>query len=81
MSELASESLSANPSLRPTKEAETTVDDVALTRTEVEDFLYREARLADENDYDGWEALWTDDAVYWVPADSAEIDPFAEERF
>lgn len=36
---------------------------------EVEQFLYREARLADENDYDGWEALWTEDALYWVPVD------------
>jgi 3-phenylpropionate/cinnamic acid dioxygenase small subunit len=35
---------------------------------EVEQFIYREARLADEHDYDGWEALWTDDALYWVPA-------------
>jgi len=42
---------------------------------EVEQFLYREARHADENDYDAWEALWTDDALYWVPAGGADIDP------
>ncbi|MFL6108943.1 MAG: aromatic-ring-hydroxylating dioxygenase subunit beta [Marmoricola sp.] len=42
---------------------------------EVEQFLFREARHADENDYDAWEALWTDDALYWVPAGGAEIDP------
>lgn len=36
-------------------------------RGEVEQFLYREARYADESDYDAWEALWTDDALYWVP--------------
>jgi len=42
---------------------------------EVEQFLFREARLADENDYDSWEALWTDDALYWVPAGGADIDP------
>jgi benzoate/toluate 1,2-dioxygenase subunit beta len=46
-----------------------------LDRRAVEDFLYTEARLADENDYDGWEALWTDDALYWVPVDSADADP------
>ena len=34
---------------------------------EVEGFIYREARLADDHDYDAWEALWTDDAIYWVP--------------
>jgi benzoate/toluate 1,2-dioxygenase subunit beta len=44
-------------------------------RWEVEQFLYREARYADESDYDAWEALWTDDALYWVPAGSAEVDP------
>jgi 3-phenylpropionate/cinnamic acid dioxygenase small subunit len=36
-------------------------------RHTVEQFLYREARLADEGDYDLWEALWTADALYWVP--------------
>ncbi len=35
---------------------------------DVEQFLYREARLADENDYDGWEALWTDDASTGCPS-------------
>jgi benzoate/toluate 1,2-dioxygenase beta subunit len=44
-------------------------------RFEVEQFLFREARFADENDYDAWEALWTDDAIYWVPANGADIDP------
>ena len=34
----------------------------------VADFLYREARLADEARYAEWLELWTDDAVYWVPA-------------
>ena len=42
---------------------------------EVEQFIFREARLADEHDYAGWEALWTDDAVYWIPAGDATIDP------
>jgi len=43
-------------------------------RTVVE-FLYREARLADEARYAEWLALWTDDAVYWVPAST---DPAAD---
>lgn len=41
----------------------------------VEQFLYREARLADEHDYDAWEALWTDDALYWVPVGGDDTDP------
>ena len=53
----------------------TAIDSDVIAATEVAEFVYREARLADENDYDGWEALWTDDATYWVPADSADIDP------
>jgi benzoate/toluate 1,2-dioxygenase beta subunit len=47
----------------------------ALDIREIEQFVYREARLADEHDYDGWEALWTDDARYWVPADGDHTDP------
>jgi benzoate/toluate 1,2-dioxygenase beta subunit len=41
----------------------------------VVEFLYREARLADEARYGEWLALWTDDAVYWVPAST---DPAAD---
>lgn len=35
---------------------------------DIEEFLYREARYADDHEYDAWESLWTDDAIYWVPA-------------
>jgi benzoate/toluate 1,2-dioxygenase beta subunit len=42
---------------------------------EIEQFLYREARLQDDLDYEAWEALWTDDATYWVPANGADTDP------
>jgi 3-phenylpropionate/cinnamic acid dioxygenase small subunit len=42
---------------------------------EVEQFVYGEARLADEGAYDAWESLWTDDAVYWVPANGDATDP------
>ena len=41
----------------------------------VVEFLYREGRLADEARYAEWLALWTDDAVYWVPATT---DPGAD---
>ena len=41
----------------------------------VVEFLYREGRLADEARYAEWLALWTDDAVYWVPATT---DPTAD---
>jgi benzoate/toluate 1,2-dioxygenase beta subunit len=48
--------------------------DLDLLR-EVEQFVYLEARLADELRYDEWESLWTDDAVYWVPSGADDIDP------
>jgi 3-phenylpropionate/cinnamic acid dioxygenase small subunit len=39
------------------------------------EFIYREARLADEARYAEWLTLWTDDGVYWVPAST---DPAAD---
>jgi benzoate/toluate 1,2-dioxygenase beta subunit len=48
---------------------------VADALREAEEFVYREARLADEGRYDEWEELWTDDGVYWVPAGGDDIDP------
>jgi benzoate/toluate 1,2-dioxygenase beta subunit len=47
----------------------------ALHPRTVETFLYREARLADENRYDEWIALWTEDAIYWIPANMDDYDP------
>lgn len=34
---------------------------------EIEDFLYAEADLLDERDYDAWLDLLADDIVYWMP--------------
>ena len=48
---------------------------LSFTRDTVEGFLYQEARLADENCYDEWLALWTDDIRYWVPVNVDEYDP------
>lgn len=45
---------------------------------EVDEFVYLEARLADERHYDEWESLWTADGVYWVPANDDQIDPETE---
>jgi 3-phenylpropionate/cinnamic acid dioxygenase small subunit len=44
-------------------------------RQAVVEFLYREARLADEARYAEWLALWTEEAVYWV---LATTDPDAD---
>ena len=45
------------------------------TLEDVTQFIYREARLQDEHRYDDWESLWTDDGVYWVPANGEGGDP------
>ena len=51
---------------------------MAVDRHQVENFIYREARLMDEHAYDEWLSLWTDDALYWVPSNRDDIDPTRE---
>lgn len=46
-----------------------------ISLQEAERFLFREARLADEHRYDDWEALWSEEGIYWVPANGDETDP------
>jgi benzoate/toluate 1,2-dioxygenase subunit beta len=42
----------------------------------IENFLYREARLMDENSYEEWLSLWASEGVcYWVPSSPEETDP------
>lgn len=49
-----------------------------LLHHEVSQFIYHEAQLQDDHEYDSWEALWADDGVYWVPANGMDIDPEQE---
>jgi 3-phenylpropionate/cinnamic acid dioxygenase small subunit len=42
---------------------------------EIEQFLYREARLLDTQQFEQWLDLFTEDACYWVPAGRDDIDP------
>ena len=42
---------------------------------EVEQFLFHEARLLDENRWDEWLALFTPDGTYWVPLTQDQQDP------
>jgi 3-phenylpropionate/cinnamic acid dioxygenase small subunit len=46
-----------------------------LLHQQVSQFLYNEARLLDAHDYTEWESLWTDDAIYWIPANGDDTDP------
>src|SRR3984893_16643950 len=44
-------------------------------RNSIESFLYREARLMDAHQHDEWAALCHDDATYWFPCNTDDIDP------
>ena len=41
--------------------------EVHLLRLEIEDFLWNEADLLDEHQYDEWLDLFAEDATYWMP--------------
>jgi len=47
----------------------------SVLRGAVEDFLYREAQLADAHAYDDWLALWDEEALYHVPCNDDDADP------
>jgi 3-phenylpropionate/cinnamic acid dioxygenase small subunit len=40
---------------------------VAVTHQQLADFVVRECRLLDAKRYEEWNALFADDAFYWVP--------------
>lgn len=44
----------------------------------VQQFLFREARLADEWRLDDWLALWAPHSLYWVPVNHDDVDPRRE---
>lgn len=48
-----------------------------LSRTEAEDFLYREADLLDRRAYDEWLTLFTEDGIYWLPLEEDD-DPLLQ---
>lgn len=51
--------------------------DPVLVRT-VEEFLYTEARLLDEREFEAWMALFAVDGIYWIPATPGQEDPLGE---
>ena len=44
------------------------------TRAAVEDLIYREARFLDEKNWRDWLALYTEDAVFWMPSWAGEYE-------
>src|SRR5699024_10661006 len=45
------------------------------TMREIEQFLYAEVALLDDQDYPSWLKLFTPDARYWIPSGAAQTDP------
>lgn len=50
------------------------VADTVLTRSDAEDFLYREAEILETNDLDAWLALFEEGGRYQVPTTDARAD-------
>ena len=48
---------------------------MSVSREQVIDFIYAEARMLDEQRYDDWLALWLEDGHYWMPLDYQQTDP------
>ncbi|ABD54261.1 aromatic-ring-hydroxylating dioxygenase subunit beta [Jannaschia sp. CCS1] len=51
---------------------------MTITRDDVVDFIYAEARMLDEGRFTEWLGLWLPDAHYWMPLDYNQIDPVNE---
>ena len=53
-----------------------------ISQPEVEQFLYREARMLDDRDFEGWLTCYAPDAEFWMPAwdddDTLSTDPQRE---
>jgi 3-phenylpropionate/cinnamic acid dioxygenase small subunit len=45
-----------------------------VTAENLIEMVYREARLLDARDYDTWNALFSDNAYYWVPLEHDQPD-------
>lgn len=59
----------------------TAKDPIRLSRSDAEDFLYRQAEYIDTRDYEAWIDLFTPDATYWIPARPGDTDPKTQLSF
>lgn len=51
--------------------------DLSLEQQEkIKQFIYAEARLLDERQWEQWLALWTEDGMYWVPHSFDQQGPY-----
>jgi 3-phenylpropionate/cinnamic acid dioxygenase small subunit len=62
----------------PLDERFMTTANTADLHHDVEQFLFREARLMDSNDYDTWLTMWAPELTYWVPSNDEGVVPSAK---
>ncbi len=48
---------------------------MTLTRADIIDFIYDEARMLDEGRFNEWLDLWIPGGHYWMPLDYKQTDP------
>ena len=48
---------------------------MTVTRDDIIDFIYAEARMLDEGHFSEWLDLWLPDGIYWMPLDYKQTDP------
>ncbi len=48
---------------------------MSISREDVIDFIYAEARMLDEGRFIEWLELWLEDGIYWMPLDYKQTDP------
>lgn len=48
---------------------------MSVSKEQIIDFIYEEARMLDEQRFEQWLALWLEDGHYWMPLDYQQTDP------
>lgn len=51
---------------------------IGAAQKELEVFLYQEARMMDQHQFDDWFALWDKECLYWVPCNKDDVNPERE---
>ena len=59
----------------------TATQKLSLSRSEAEDFLYRQSEFIDIRDFASWIDLFTPDGSYWIPARFGDTDPKTQLSF
>jgi 3-phenylpropionate/cinnamic acid dioxygenase small subunit len=59
----------------------TAAQELRLSRSEAEDFLYAQAEFIDTREFASWIDLFTPDGTYWIPARPGDTDPKTQLSF